>query len=131
MAPGGAAPGRSCRVSRRFCSTGRLQDPDWPLDLISTLRLLASGGWSLPQLVQQAQIDPDLPAGLSRAWSPLGRDDSLFPGTWPPGAVSVLRAAFVTPLMVERMMNYAMAEGTSHRETDDAMRAADLLLRNF
>jgi hypothetical protein len=92
---------------------------------------LASGGWSLPQLVQQAQIDPDLPAGLSRAWSPLGRDDSLFPGTWPPGAVSALRAAFVTPLMVERMMNYAMAEGTSHRETDDAMRAADLLLRNF
>jgi hypothetical protein len=39
--------------------------------------------------------------------------------------------AFVTPLMVERMMNYAMAEGTSHRETDDAMRAADLLLRNL
>jgi hypothetical protein len=33
--------------------------------------------------------------------------------------------------MVERMMNYAMAEGTSHRETDAAMRAADLLLRNF
>jgi hypothetical protein len=131
MVPGGA---ETRTIMPRFASLlldRALQDPDWPLDLISSLRLLVSGGWSLPQLVQQAQIDPDLPAGLSRAWSPLGRDDSLFPGTWPPGAVSALRAAFVTPLMVERMMNYAMAEGTSHRETDAAMRAADLLLRNF
>jgi hypothetical protein len=108
-----------------------LQDPDWPLDLISSLRLLASGGWSLPRLVQQAQNRPRSACGPVARVVPLGRDDSLFPGTWPPGAVSVLRSTFVTPLMVERMMNYAMAEGTSHRETDAAMRAADLLLRNL
>jgi hypothetical protein len=107
-----------------------LQDPDWPLDLISTLRLLASGGWSLPRWCNRRRSTPTCRQACARAWS-RGRGDRCFPGTWPPGAVSVLRAAFVTPLMVERMMNFAMAEGTSHRETDDAMRAADLLLRNF
>jgi Lrp/AsnC family leucine-responsive transcriptional regulator len=108
-----------------------LQDPDWPVDLIATLRLLASGGWPLPRLVQQAQNDPDLPASLARAWSRTHRGEPPFPGTWPAGAVSVLRSTFVTPLLAERMMNFAMAEGTSACETDDAMRAADLLLRNL
>jgi hypothetical protein len=99
--------------------------------VIDTLRLLACGGWALPVLVQQALNDPDLPAGLSRAWSGVDQGATLFPGAWPTGALSVLRAAFVTPLSVERMMNYAMADGTSHAETDAAMRAADLLLRNL
>jgi hypothetical protein len=108
-----------------------LHDPTWPVDVVSTLRLLACGGWALPVLVQQAQNDPELPASLARAWSRAGRNDGLFPGKWPAGAVSVIRAAFVTPLAVERMMNFAMADGTSHIETDDAMRAADMLLRNL
>lgn len=108
-----------------------LQDADWPLDVISVLRLLACGGWTLPVLVQQALDDPELQAGLSRAWARTRRSETLFPGVWPTGAISVLRAAFVTPLMVERMMNFAMAEGTSPSETDAAMRSADLLLRNL
>lgn len=108
-----------------------LHDPNWPLDLISTLRLLACGGWALPVLVQQAHIDPDLPAALARVWGRLGRDDSLLEGLWPPGAADVVRSAFVTPALVERMMNFAMADGTSHEETDAAMRASDMLLRNL
>lgn len=108
-----------------------LQDACWPLDIIATLRLLACGGWAVPALVQQAQFDPDLPASLTRAWAGAARGESLFPGTWPGGAASILRSAFVSTLMVERMMNYAMADGTSHTETDDAMRAADRVLRNL
>ena len=108
-----------------------LQDPDWPVDIISTLRLLACGGWAVPILVQQAQNDPDLPSSLSRAWANTGRGESLFPGTWPNGAVALLRSAFVSTYMVERMMNYAMADGTSFAETDDATRAADRMLRSL
>jgi hypothetical protein len=80
MVPGGA---ETRTIMPRFASLlldRALQDPDWPLDLISSLRLLVSGGWSLPQLVQQAQIDPDLPAGLSRAWSRSAGTIPCFPG---------------------------------------------------
>lgn len=122
------------RILPRFASLlldRALQDPDWPLDLIETLRLLAVGGWAFPALVQQAQADPELPASLSRAWCRSRHGDSLFPGVWPTGALSALRASFLTPRLVERMMNFAMAEGTAHHEMDDAMRAADLLLRNI
>jgi hypothetical protein len=108
-----------------------LHDPDWPLDVVSCLRLLAIGGWALPSLVHQALSDPDLPASLARAWSRTQRTDALFPGAWPTGSLPVLRAAFITPFMVERMMNFAMAEGTPSHEMDDAMRAADMILRNF
>jgi hypothetical protein len=130
LAPGGTAPDdhaafRVASAGPRAAGPGLAARPD--LDL----RLWPAAAGRCRVLCSRRRIDPDLPASLSRAWSRTHRDDSLFPGTWPPGAVSVLRATFVTPLMVERMMNYAMAEGTSHRETDDAMRAADLLLRNL
>jgi hypothetical protein len=131
LAPGGTSPDAIMPRFAGLLLDRALQDPDWPVDLIATLRLLASGGWPLPRLVQQAQNDPDLPASLARAWSRTHRGEPPFLGTWPAGAVSVLRSTFLTPLLAERMMNYAMAEGTSACETDDAMRAADLLLRNL
>ncbi|MGP1357428.1 hypothetical protein [Roseicyclus sp.] len=106
-----------------------VHDPDWPHDVIATLHLLSAGGWPLGALLRQALSDPDLPAALARLWGRTGRTDALFPGTWPVGAVKALCDAFVTPLMAERLMNYAMAEGTSGEETDRAMRTADLILR--
>jgi hypothetical protein len=106
-----------------------VNDPAWPLDLVATLQLLAAGGWPLRPLLRQALSDPDLPAALARLWGRSGRGDTLFSGTWPVGAAKMLCEAFITPLMAERMMNYAMADGTSGEETDRAMRTADLILR--
>jgi len=126
--------GHGDRIMPRFAGLlldRALHDASCPLDVIATLRVLSCGGWALPPLLQQAQADPELPASLSRAWSGTDRGDALFPGTWPPGAVPLLRAGFVTSLTAERMMNFAMAEGTSYQETDAAMRAADLVLRNL
>jgi hypothetical protein len=128
---GGAGAGA---IMPRFASLlldRALQDPDWPLDLISTLRLLANGGWSLPRLCNRRRSTPTSrqacrgrgrrTAGAIRCFREHGRRAR----SRRCGRPSSRRS------WSERMMNYAMAEGTSHRETDDAMRAADLLLRNF
>ena len=94
------------------------------------MHLLVHGGWPLGDLLKQAVRDPDLPAALARAWG-RGGDDVLFPGGWPPGVSAALCKTFVTGRTAERMMDYAMAEGTEAEETHAAMRAADLLLRNI
>lgn len=107
-----------------------MHDPDWPQDLFGTMHLLVHGGWPLGGLLKQAVRDPDLPAALARAWG-RGGDDVLFPQGWPPGVSAALCKTFVTGRMAERMMDYAMAEGTGAEETHAAMRAADLLLRNI
>jgi hypothetical protein len=107
-----------------------IQDAEWSHDLFETLQLLAFGGWPLRGLLQQALADPDLPAALARCWGRAGRRHTLFPGRWPPGATLALRNAFVSPLMSERLMNYAMADGTTPEEIEAAMRTADLILRS-
>ncbi len=106
-----------------------IQDADWPQDLFETINLLIHGGWPFAGLLRQALCDPDLPAALTRVWG-LGPRDVLFPGDWPPGAAAALSKTFVTERMAERMMDYAMADGTGTEETDAAMRTADLLLRS-
>lgn len=108
-----------------------IHDAEWPQTAIGTLQMLACGGWSVPCLLRQSLNDPDLPAALARSWGRAGRREPLLSGGWPAGSVGAVRAALLTPLMVERMMNYAMADGTSPEETDAAMRAADLILRNL
>lgn len=107
-----------------------IHDPDWSRDLFETMHFLASGGWSLRPLLRQAVADPDLPAALARSWGRANRRSTLFPGKWPAGAAAALSKTFVSPLMTERLMNFAMAEGTSPEETDAAMRTADLLIRS-
>ncbi|MCU4652609.1 hypothetical protein N8I71_07180 [Roseibacterium sp. SDUM158016] len=106
-------------------------DEDWPLGLFETMQLLSDGGWPLQRLLRQAMADPELPAALSRLWGRAGRRDTLFPGTWSTGAGRMLCETFVSPLMVERIMNFAMADGTTADEYDAAMRAADRLLRGL
>ncbi|MDG4649326.1 hypothetical protein P6F26_12800 [Roseibacterium sp. SDUM158017] len=134
------APGRAagCSPAERALLTRfagllldrAMQDPDWPENVLETLHLLASGGWPLQPLLRHALSDPDLPAALARIWGRPGRRDTLFPGNWQAGAAAALCEAFVTSMMVERMMNYAMADDTPPDEVDAAMRTADLLIRS-
>lgn len=97
-------------------------------DLLGALQLLAHGGWPLRPRLRQALADPELPAALARAWGRAPRRAPLFPGLWPDGAAAELRDALVTGRTAERLMNFAMAHGTTADEMDDAMRAADRLL---
>jgi hypothetical protein len=105
-----------------------LTDPDTEHDLIGAFQLLAHGGWPLRPRLRQALEDPELPAALARAWGRAPRRAPLFPGAWPQGALDELRNALVTGRSAERLMNFAMAHGTTADEMDDAMRAADRLL---
>jgi hypothetical protein len=97
-------------------------------DVLGALQLLAHGGWPLRPRLRQALTDPEIPAALARAWGRAPRRAPLLPGLWPDGAVAEMQAALVTGRMAERLMNFAMAHGTSAEEMDDAMRAADRLL---
>jgi hypothetical protein len=131
LAPGGTSPDAIMPRFAGLLLDRALQDPDWPVDLIPRCGFWPVAAGRCRVLCSRRRMTPIFRQAL-RARGP-GRTGAnrRFPGTWPAGAVSVLRSTFVTPLLVERMMNYAMAEGTSACETDDAMRAADLLLRNL
>jgi hypothetical protein len=134
------APGRTAGLSpeegavlRRFGAQfldRALADPASDLNVIEALQVLVIGGWPLVPLLRQAMRDPDLPAALARAWGTGGVSDPLFAGQWPSGAAELMRAHLGTSLVSERLMNFAMAQGTTVPETDAATRAADRILRS-
>jgi len=104
-------------------------DAQWPMDVVDTMHLLVSGGWSLPRMVDQVLADPDLPSAVARAWGRRRQGAGLFDGAWPHGAVDYLQSRLINPHVTERVMNYAMADGPTAEECDAAMRAADRILR--
>lgn len=106
-----------------------IHDPVWPLDVLTVARLFVDSGWSMAPLARQAMIDPEMPAALARVWGGSAHAASPRAAATVARIAPGLRDAFVGPLMVERLMNYAMAEGTPPEEMDAAMRAADLVLR--
>jgi hypothetical protein len=135
FAPGrdaGFAPGERAFLDRFAAQIldRAIQDGTFGLNLFEAMNLLAHAGWPIQTLMRQAMADPDLPAALSRVWGRAARHETLLPGHWPAGTAAALCKSLVTSRMVERVMNYAMAENVAPEETDAAMRTADILIRS-